>query len=46
MAAWKRLQRHGLMPVAGGWLDQAEQYLAAMDLIDSEVAEIQAANNG
>lgn len=36
----ERLQRHGAMPVAGGVLDQAPHFLAAIDIVESELAVV------
>lgn len=34
---WRLLRDHGILPVAGGWLDQTAAFVAAVDVIDGEL---------
>lgn len=36
------LKEHGLLPVAGGYLDQAPTFMEAVELIDDIAAELRA----
>jgi len=38
MRAYSMLRGHGILPVAGGWLDQTQQFIDAVALVDVEVA--------
>lgn len=36
--AWRFLRSHGILPVAGGWLDQTAAFVEAVEVIDGEMA--------
>ena len=44
MHAYATLSRHGILPVAGGMLDQAESFLQAVAVLDSRMGEIEHAS--
>lgn len=39
LAAWGLLRRHGILPVAGGWLDQTAGFTEAVMFLDQEAAQ-------
>lgn len=41
MTAYK-FYKQGQLPMAGGWMDQAQPFLEAMEVIDEQVANIEA----
>lgn len=42
LAGWQRMKQHGILPLGGGYLDQTQGFLSAMDMIDEEIANMTA----
>lgn len=42
LASWQRLKHHGILPHGGGYLDQTQGFLIAMDIIDGEIESMRA----
>lgn len=42
LAGWQRMKHHGILPHGGGYLDQTQGFLIAMDMIDEEIASMSA----
>ena len=40
MREWSWLKRHGVLPVAGGMLDQDPRFVAACETIDAEMERL------